>query len=268
MPFDADMKNLYLIKLGGSLITDKTRAFTARPETIERLCREIHEVRQARPQLRLIVCHGSGSYGHVTAQRFGTAQGLIHDQSLRGWSEVQDVAARLNRLVISAFLRAEENVISLQPSACCAAENGAIKKFYLTPLRKFLALNLLPVLYGDAVLDIRKGCTILSSEIILAHLAQALRAQKIILCGITHGVLDAQGATIPKISPSDLPNIQNILGPSAGIDVSGGMRHKVQTMIELAKNGTDSLIINGNTPGALRQALLGQKIISTQICLK
>ncbi len=58
-----------LVKLGGSLITDKNAPGTARPELIRQLAEQL--ARAHRCGHRLVVGHGSGSFGHPEARRAG-----------------------------------------------------------------------------------------------------------------------------------------------------------------------------------------------------
>ena len=71
------MSELVLLKLGGSVITDKSQPFTAREDTIRRLGREIRQALEDQPNLRLVLGHGSGSFGHVVAQNYRTREGII-----------------------------------------------------------------------------------------------------------------------------------------------------------------------------------------------
>ena len=60
-----------LLKLGGSVITDKTQPFTARTDVIERLAREIKNALDERgDDLQLIIGHGAGSFGHPLAEKY------------------------------------------------------------------------------------------------------------------------------------------------------------------------------------------------------
>ena len=61
---------IQLLKLGGSLITDKANAKTPRRETLSRIALEIAAYRRyAGADGRLILGHGSGSFGHIPADR-------------------------------------------------------------------------------------------------------------------------------------------------------------------------------------------------------
>src|SRR5512139_3099671 len=100
------MAELVFLKLGGSLITDKTAEQVARPRVIRRLAREVRNALNKRPGLRLILGHGSGSFGHTVANRYGTRKGVRGPEAWQGFAEVADTAAQLNRIVTSAFVKA------------------------------------------------------------------------------------------------------------------------------------------------------------------
>ena len=70
------MPELVFLKLGGSLITDKTQAYTARLEKLTDLARQIARALQTQPELRLVLGHGSGSFGHTAAKKYGTRDGI------------------------------------------------------------------------------------------------------------------------------------------------------------------------------------------------
>lgn len=261
---------LIFLKLGGSLITQKDKPFTERKGVIERLAKEIHEVRQEK-DFRLLIGNGGGSYPHAPAKKYQTAKGIINDESLKGIAEVQDAASRLNRIIVRALLDQGENAISIQPSAIALAQNSRITEFHTKQLEMFLEKNMIPVVYGDVSLDIEKGCCILSTEELFVALAQKLNPAKIILCGIVDGVFSTFSTTghqkglIEKITPQNYEDIKKSIMGSAGIDVTGGMIEKVNKSLELTDSDTDSLIINGTVPGRVKQALLGENVTGTLV---
>jgi len=264
------MENLILIKLGGSLITDKTKPFTPRLDVIKRLGREIHEAREEKG-IKIIIGHGGGSFPHKPAKDYRTSDGIINKESYKGISLVQDAASKLNRIIVNSLIEAGENAVSVQPSAGFIAENGRIKKWYLEPMKEMLKHDLLPVPYGDVALDVKKGCSIISTEEVLNYLARQLDSKRIILFGITDGVFDkdpnkySDAKLIPEINSKNYEDIKKYLGGSAGIDVTGGMLHRVSRIFELAKIGVEAEIINGEKESNLKRALLGEKILGTII---
>ena len=70
------MRELVFVKLGGSLITDKTKPFTARMDIIKRLAEEIHEAK-GEGKLKLLIGHGGGSFPHVPAKKYQVHKGVI-----------------------------------------------------------------------------------------------------------------------------------------------------------------------------------------------
>ena len=131
------MKDMMLVKLGGSLITDKSKPFTERKDVIERLSKEIHEAR-CKKDISLVVGHGGGSYPHKPASDYQTHKGFVNDDSKRGLAEVQDAAARLNRIVVRSLLDSGEEAMSMQPSAASLTENGRIKEWYTRSIERLL----------------------------------------------------------------------------------------------------------------------------------
>jgi isopentenyl phosphate kinase len=268
------MNELILVKLGGSLITEKGKPFTEDIETIRRLAGEIHEAR-AGGKFGLIVGHGGGSYPHLPAKQFRTNEGIVDKSSYEGIAKVQDAAARLNRIVTGELIRAGENAMSIQLSACSTAEDGRIKYVYLDPIRMLLDDNMVPVPYGDVALDTKKGCCIISTEEILTYISHAFtgkyKPSRVIVCGRTDGVFTANpdengdAKLIPEVTPRNIAEVGNYLAGSSGIDVTGGMKQKVESILELAKMGIESEIINGKKPGLLKRALLGEKGLGTII---
>jgi len=259
---------LVLVKLGGSLITDKTKPFTARSHILRRLSREIHEARES-ANMRLIVGHGGGSFPHKFAEMFKTNLGIVNADSREGISLVQDSAATLNRIVVKSLIKAGEHAISVQPSSALVAENGRIKRWNLQPIREMLKHDLLPVPYGDVALDIKKGCCIISTEEILNYLARQFKPKRIILAGITDGVFtsdpheDPNAKLISVVDSSNYSDVRRYLAGSAGIDVTGGMLHKIDRIFELTRIGVEAEVINGQKRGHLQRALLGESGLGT-----
>jgi isopentenyl phosphate kinase len=221
------------LKLGGSLITDKTGVEVLREDVLARLAREIAEVRAKNPAMRLVIGHGSGSFGHVAGAEFGTRQGVKTEAEWAGFAAVSDAASRLNRLVISALISAGVPAISLQPSASAICEDGQISTLADEPVRDALHAGLLPVVFGDVAFDRVRGGTIISTEEVLIFLARTLRPSWFLLAGETPGVLDEEGKIVPLITADNFDQIAPALGGSRGTDVTGGMVGKVISMLNL-----------------------------------
>lgn len=275
-----------LLKLGGSLLTDKTGVEAVRPGVLARLAAEIAQGAGAAGATgaggaagtagaagaagALVVGHGSGSFGHVAARRYGLAGGVREPAQLPGVSITQERAAALHRQVTAALAAAGLLPFSLAPSSSVVAEGGRPAGIDPEPLLLALGLGLLPVVYGDVVLDRLQGAAICSTERLFELLAAALPERgvgiaRVIWLGETDGVYDASGRTLPRLAPGDLAGLGEALGGAAGSDVTGGMRHRVETALALARRGIPSLIANGTTPGLLAAALRGEPVPGTAV---
>jgi len=251
---------LVFLKLGGSLITDKTAPQALRADVLARLAREIAAARSASPGLRLLIGHGSGSFGHVTASRYGTRAGVRTAEEWRGYAETAAVASELNRLVVDALWAAGVPALRVQPSASALCHDGELRFMAERPLVAALSHGLAPVVHGDVALDEVRGGTIISTEEIFAYLAPRLRPARILLLGEVAGVLTAdpasgiRGEVIPVITADTLAGVEEALGGSRGVDVTGGMLAKVRQGLALAAStpGLEAVhILSGLAPGAL-----------------
>lgn len=257
---------LVFLKLGGSLLTDKHQPRTARREVIGRLLREVAEARAAAPDLKLVLGHGSGSFGHVEGAQYGTRQGVRTREQWQGFAEVQYAAGLLNRLVVDAAWEAGVPVLNLPPSASAMCDEGALKALAVAPVRAALEKGLVPLVFGDVALDTVRGGTIVSTEDVFGYLAEALRPERILLAGLEPGVLAhwPDGAVLPLITPEAR---LAAVGGAQGYDVTGGMASKVAQMQALVRRvpGLEVRIFSGEKPGLVRDALRGVALPGTAI---
>lgn len=261
--------DIVLVKLGGSLITEKARRETSRPEVIARLAGEIARAAGRMPE-RIVLGHGSGSFGHVAASESGIAGGLRSPAQLPGISLTQERAAALHREVTAALAAAGLAPFSIAPSSCLIAEAGRPAAFETEPLALALRNGLLPVVYGDVVMDRAQGVAICSTERVIEALASHLpargpRLRRALWLGETDGVYDSEGRTIPLLTEASFAEAEGALQGAAGTDVTGGIRHRVETALALAHLGIPSLVLNGLAPGHLERALLGEPVPGTEI---
>lgn len=269
------MPELIFLKLGGSLLTDKTRPQTLRGDVLARLASEIAGALAdradplAQADWRLLIGHGSGSFGHMAARTHNTRAGVSSPEDWRGYAETARAAALLNRHVVDALWEAGVPALAVQPSASAQCHDGELLVLEERPIRVGLEHGLTPVVYGDVALDTVRGGTIIATEEIFAWLAPRLRPTRVILVGEVAGVLTADpasgraGEVIPEITPETLPGVAQALGGSRGVDVTGGMVAKVREMLALVQATpalTSVQIISGLTPGLTHAALVDPEL--------
>jgi isopentenyl phosphate kinase len=261
-------KSIIFVKIGGSLITDKNKPFSLKKKVLETICREIKE--SEKHGKKIVLGHGAGSFAHIPAKKYKTHLGIIDEQSYRGIAEVADVAAQLNRIVVKYLLDAGVNGVSVSPLSMMTSNNFELDTISIDAIEELLKHDLVPVLYGDQIMDKSKGCTIFSTERVLGYLALEMKSkgyevEKIIHCGLTSGVYDEDGKTIPEINGANFEKYKRVLGGSGGVDVTGGMIHKVEETLALAKKGIPGMIIDGVENGSLAEAIEGKEVLGTKV---
>jgi len=257
--------SLIFLKLGGSLITDKRQAESPRLDVLARLAQEIADARHRYPSLQLVIGHGSGSFGHITARRYGTRNGVRTPEEWQGFAATADAAARLNRIVTASLLGAGLPVWSIQPGATLRCEDGRVVAGPEETVGLALERGLIPLVHGDVALDSVRGGTIASTEEIFDWLARTLSPQRIVLAGEVDGVFSADPLRFPdaepirEITPASLASLKAGLGGSHGTDVTGGMAAKIDQAMAMAGRapGLEVIICGGLQAGNVARSLLG-----------
>lgn len=239
-----------ILKIGGSILTDKSSDMAARPDEIRRAAEEI----ASRPQ-DLVLVHGAGSFGHIPARRFG----LPEKFSPEGLMTTHDCVARLNEMVLQALGEAGVACLPVHPLSCLTLREGRIESFQLGPIKEMLKRGIMPVLHGDVAMDASRGSGIVSGDQLVSYLGKALFAEVVAVGCNVKGVL-LFGQPLPLVRRSDLPAIESSLGGSSGVDVTGGMKGKLLELLDLADSGISSLIFDAGREGNIRRALLGEKV--------
>ncbi len=256
------INGIVFLKLGGSLITDKQKKSTARVDVIERLADEIASVRNVNPEQKILIGHGSGSFGHMPADRYATRAGIKDELDWLGFLEVWRAASALNRIVFDALTNLGIPVMTFPPSASVFAHDHHVEIWNLEPIRNSFRAGLVPLVYGDVVFDQMLSGTIFSTEELFEYLAMDLNPKRILLAGIEAGVYaDYPGreSLYTLITPSMLSDILPNLAGSSATDVTGGMASKVEKCLDLVRSlpGLEISIFSGSEPGLVEQALLG-----------
>ena len=260
------MTELVFLKLGGSLITDKTRPYTVRIDILKTLAEEVRSALSSTPSLRLVLGHGSGSFGHYAVKEHLPSSvfplPLGRENGAEAFAEVWYRASQLNRYVIEALHEARIPCMAIQPSACIVSRSGAIETWDISPIESALNAGIVPVIYGDMVFDSVKGGAVLSTETLMFYLAHRLKPKRILLAGIEAAVwsdFPARRQKVGTITPSSYKELVGKVGGSHGVDVTGGMKSKVEEMVTLVEQipGLNVQIFSGEEHGNVERALNG-----------
>lgn len=262
------MKKLILVKLGGSVITDKNKEYYAREKNIVRFAKELKSVLKITPS-NVIIGHGAGSFAHIPAKQYKTKEGIINKKSVFGAAVTEEAAKMLNAIVTQKFISQKVPVYSFSPGSLLVSDSKVYIKSYIEPVQKALEIGIVPIVYGDVVLDRKIGFTIFSTEKVLAVMAKNLcedHEVRMIYVTDVPGVLDEKGKVIPQITKDNFGELKASITGAKGVDVTGGMLHKVEEALSLAQElNIQTKIINGNKSGNLKKAILGKSVLGTLI---
>lgn len=239
-----------VLKIGGSILTDKNRRLFARSEEINRVAEEVAPYAE-----NLILIHGAGSFGHVQAEEYRLREKFSPD----GLRITHSSVVELNRLVVEALARSGANPMPVHPFSCVALRDGRIESFNMEPIERMIEEGLLPVLHGDVAMDITRRAGIVSGDDLVPYLARSLDAEIVAEGTDKDGVL-VEGKPLERISRDDWPAVEEHLGGSSTTDVTGGMREKVLKLLELADTGINSLIFNASKKGYISRVLKGDAL--------
>ncbi|MHB8562233.1 MAG: amino acid kinase family protein, partial [Thermoplasmataceae archaeon] len=88
---------MIIIKLGGSVITDKSRYRTFRREITKKIIDVISEFEE-----ELILVHGGGSFGHIMAKRYGFP-GSVNMKNKNGIALIHNDMESLDQKLVEMF---------------------------------------------------------------------------------------------------------------------------------------------------------------------
>lgn len=269
------MKQLAIVKLGGAAITDKNQEFTMRPEII----------RQAMEELTvwdgdLIIVHGAGSFAHNLAKDYVLRHGIsekisLHDQ-LIGISKIRTSLQTLHLKVLEEANQVGLNTFSIPVSAIIVSKGDfQFEKIMMDSIERTLDLGLIPVLYGDIVMDSLTKFRVMSGDRIIKLLCDQLNYDRITVYFGTDvdGLYDRDPA-LPdalrygELEPEELDNAIKKAGESAGTDVTGGMKGKLLELKQIVELGIDVYILNLTDKNRLKDTLLGSTDINTHFKAK
>lgn len=257
-----------IVKLGGSVITRKD---STPPEVnLEHLSRIAQELTYHKG--KLIVVLGGGAHGHQAAQKYGFGSpDTPPSQLLQGIPEIRHNMTLLSTSVERTLNEQGLPGVVLSPFMFVTLRNNTIEDFPLGIIETSLNNGLVLIIHGDVCIDSSKSASILSGDTIATYLAIKLSARAVFLGTNVDGVLEIDpnlkpdAKHIPLINKSNRDTILQKTGPSSSIDVTGGMKKKIDELLRLSDQNVDVAIFNLLVPGRLKDLLLGNPTICTRI---
>lgn len=252
---------MIIVKLGGSVITDKSEYKAFRKDVTARLAREIGSSGKD-----VIVVHGAGSFGHIVAKENHLQDGLSEERQIPAAARTMCDTRELSSMVVEEFLAAGIPAVSVPPGSCFVMEDGKLIVGNEETIRRLEGLGIMPVMFGDVVADRGRGFGIVSGDQCMEALCRIFDPEKAVFVSDIDGLFDRDPKTdkgaklIGTVTKEVLERART--EPSVD-DVTGGVHAKMEAMLRMTSDDRRCYLVNGNVPGRLYRLLKGEAVTCT-----
>jgi isopentenyl phosphate kinase len=242
-----------LVKIGGSVLTDKQRPLVFQHEYARRVAADIRLSRTVP-----VIVHGTGSWAKSIGRHYRGDGGWFRDET-----GFQMTCLRIRRLqeALAAVLR-DEGVVCcpIQANALFHRSDGTLDLYDAGPIRRLVEAGVSPLLCGDLLVEGPGTFRVVSSDAIAVAVARRVRVTDCVFATDVDGVWDDDGRIIEEITEPDLT-----VSDSDRKDVTGGMSAKIEAALHIAATGASTSIVNGRIRGRVRDALTRRPITGTRV---
>ncbi|MFX1276363.1 MAG: isopentenyl phosphate kinase [Promethearchaeota archaeon] len=265
-----EKNEIILLKLGGSLLTDKNTPNSIREDVVKGAIQQIIDA-----NVKLIIIHGGGSFGHPIAKKYKITKGIdssIPEQIL-GLAETHQAMNKFNSYLTNLFLEKKYPTLSLQTSSMFFKESNQILMNSIDIIETALDLNILPILYGDIILDKEGSFSIISGDQIIFELCKKIKKfkiSKVIFTMETDGLFikdvnNVDNCILVEECISDELDRLEIADLGQKIDVTGGIKGKLDFIKQICNLNIPVQLINGLKKDFIYKSLIDEKFECTLV---
>ena len=242
---------MLIIKLGGSIITNKQKPLTVRYKTIHKIVKKLKTSKE-----KIIIVHGGGSFGHYWSVKYN-----MHTKPMKydnhGIAIVKNSMVKLNKIILDIFLENGFNPYIFHANSFIDNHGIPITEKILE-LKEVSASGLIPITYGDVLWYRKKKSYILSGDKIMTILAKVIRPRLSIFVLNEDGIYSnfAEKKLIYKLN-NEKPDIQMIN------DATGGINRKYKEAKQIVESNLKVFFVNGNKPNRIIDAINNIKFEGT-----
>ena len=253
---------MIILKLGGSVITDKLKEGTFRKKITDNLAKEIKKANK-----QIILIHGAGSFGHILAKKYRLNEGYSRNEQLHGFSVTHEMVQRLNSLVLKSLQDNKIPAVSISPHSVLKLDDHKLASMNYDVFEEYLKKKFFPVTFGDVVLDKKLSFSICSGDLLAMALANHFKPEKVVFVIDEDGIYTSNPKKDKNAKLIESTTIKKLEKHSTSkdshADVTGGMGGKIETIKNISKLGIDTILLNGNKPDRLYKVLVGKDTKST-----
>ncbi len=267
------MKDMFVIKFGGSSITKKAdNKFEMNEEILSQSASELAGAIKKNKKLKIALVCGVGPYGHTNVKMYDINNGIKTDEQRKGVKKTNDDCSFVGKTVAESL---EKNGVAtryIPGYQVCEQKNKKVESFDFKPYEKAIEEGFVPITTGIMVKDSELEWSVMSGDKVIAQLARHFRPEKVLMGTDVDGIytadpkVDSKAILIEEINRKTVPKILEMVGESKSVDVTGGMKGKLEQLAEQL-DGTPAEIFNLFKKGNLEKVLVGKEIKDTKINL-
>ena len=267
-------EDLIVLKLGGSLLTDKSTAYKLREDVIKAVAVEIKECIDLRLIKSLVIVHGVGSFGHPPVLKYNLHKGFRNKDQLISMSKTQQIVNELRKAIAITFIEEGVPINLMHASSMIVGDKMIITDYTLNSLKGFLSLGMVPLIGGDMMYDTSMGFSVCSGDQLAVVLSRVLYANQLLFATDVPGVFDKDPKTekhaqlLREINVNEIEQLFSKPNETAKTDASGKMRGKLLSLVSIKhqiQEGLEVAILSMNKKGILKNYLKGEESELTKI---
>ncbi|MCA9124664.1 MAG: hypothetical protein H6822_19400 [Planctomycetaceae bacterium] len=239
---------IHVIKPGGSVITDRTKASTFNRARADAFCRCLAHSFANGELKHVVLAIGGGSFAHdiVRANR-------INEPTRRDPRDLFKLPASLFALqsrLLECLSRAGVPALPFHPTSLMQTNGNEADKMFFEPLYAALAQGFVPVLTGGLVFDQQSGFKVFSSDWLPVALSAGFQIKRFVVLTDQPGIrVDIAGSEIfSRVTQANFRTVERSLTPGQRVDVTRGMNGKLDALLQLARRGVSSVVCDGRNP--------------------
>lgn len=245
------------VKLGGSLLTFKSKPVTVNLEALRSVAEVIRDALGR--DVKLVVGNGGGSFAHYVVLKYRERD----HRDLLVWCNKS--TRLLNSIVVDHLLEDGIRATSVQTSSIVYYDDAGELRANTKVIKNLVENGVVPVVHGECILG-PSGVTIVSTERVFELLARDLSPARVVLLTDVSGVYTcdpkkcANASLIRKITKDNLDEVLSLLKSSVEGDATGSMYGKVKMASKLAfELGVKVVITSGFDREVALKAIIGEE---------
>lgn len=241
-----------IVKLGGSVITNKSEIEEINEENIRSLMKQL-----AKSNSHIVLIHGAGSFGHPIAKKYGLIDGDSEPttEKLLAVSRTHHKVQILNSELIRIGNEEGLPLFPLAPSAFVIETKEGEYDYSRTIVNDVVKQGFIPVFYGDMILSQSRSFTVLSGDVTMHKIAFILQengfdVKHVVYVSDVNGLytsdpkIDPNAEMIEDVAAEEFDKYLVLASGSSSTDVTKGMYGKLIEIKEFVKRGINVSIVN------------------------